>query len=415
MKRTILHIDANGFYASVEALYRPEARNRPLSVCGDPEARHGIVLASNTYAKKCGVKTGMAIWQARQICPGLVAVPPDFPLYVHFSKMLREIYESYSDRVESFGLDECWADLTNPDITIRDGEHYAHEIRERVKRELGITVSVGVSDNKIFAKLGSDLKKPDAVTVIPPEGFKEKIWSLPACELLYVGPKTTKKLRECRIYSIGDLACAPSELLKSRLGKNGLMLQAFANGYDSAPVKPTAVEEAIKSVGNSTTTPVDIATLEDARCVYYLLAESVGMRLRENGFRCRCVNISVRTTDLRTYSCQLALDAPTNITGNIAQVACALFEARFLPLLPLRSVGVSCSMLSMDTEPLQLDMLGNHEKQMKMERLDAAIDEIRRRYGTHVIRRGVVLSGREFSHINPKDDHTIHPMPFFGG
>lgn len=415
MQRTILHADANSFYASVECLYRPEIRNFPLSVCGDPEARHGIVLASNQIAKKRGVKTGMAIWQARQACPDLITVPPDYELYLHFSCKLREIYEQYSDRVESFGLDECWIDVSNPDVTIEDGERIAHEIRNRVKMELGITVSVGVATNKIFAKLGSDMRKPDAVTVIPHSNFQELIWGLPAADLLYVGPKTTRKLMELCIYTIGDLARAPSDILKSRLGRNGLLLQAFANGYDSAPVMPTTMESIIKSIGNSTTTPHDIATLDDARCVYWLLAESVAARLRENGFRSKCVSISIRTTDLLTFSCQQTISTPTNITNEIANLACELFERRYKRNLPLRSVGISCSSLSLDTVPVQLDMLGDQEHRDKQERLDSAVDDVRKRFGTQIIMRGVVMADSRFAQINPKDDHTIHPVPFFSG
>ncbi len=415
MGRVILHMDANSFYASVECLYRPALRDKPVSVCGDPEARHGIVLTSNQHAKRRGIKTGMAIWQARQLCPDLVAVPPDYALYLHFSRMIRDICCGYSDRVESFGLDECWVDVSSPEADMTSGEALAHTLRTRVKQELGITVSVGVSDNKIFAKLGSDMKKPDAVTVIPPDGFREKIWHLPAGALLYVGPRTGRKLHDLGICTIGDLARAPTEVLQARLGKNGLLLQLFANGLDAAPVMPTTAESAIKSIGNSTTTPRDIATIEDARCVFYLLAESVGARLRENGFRSRCVSISVRTTELRSYSCQTTLSVPTCITSEIAALACSLFEGRYANLLPLRSVGISCGMLSPDSSPIQLDMLGDQAKRERLERMDSALDGIRSRFGHQVIQRGVVLADSAFAQISPKDDHTIHPVPFFAG
>lgn len=284
-----------------------------------------------------------------------------------------------------------------------------------MKAELGITVSVGVATNKIFAKLGSDMRKPDAVTVIPHKNFQELIWGLPVADLLYVGPKTTRKLMELCIYTIGDLARAPSDVLKSRLGRNGLLLQAFANGYDSAPVMPTTMESIIKSIGNSTTTPHDIATLDDARCVYWLLAESVAARLRENGFRSKCVSISIRTTDLLTFSCQQTISTPTNITNEIANLACELFERRYKRNLPLRSVGISCGSLSLDTVPVQLDMLGDQEHRDKQERLDSAVDDVRKRFGTQIIMRGVVMADSRFAQINPKDDHTIHPVPFFSG
>ena len=415
MGRTILHSDANTFYASVEMVDNPEIRDFPLAVCGDPEARHGIVLTANRLAKSRGVKTGMAIWQARQVCHDLLLTEPHYRRYIRFSKKMRKIYEQYSDRVESFGLDECWLDVSNPGVTIEDGERIAHEIRNRVRNELGITVSVGVADNKIFAKLGSDMKKPDAVTVIHPDTFQQKIWSLPVSDLLYVGPRTAKKLRDINIGTIGALATAPSDVLRYKLGKNGLMLQAFANGLDESPVMPVDVSMAIKSVGNSTTTPHDIVSLEDARCVYYLLCESVGARLREHGFRSSCVSISIRTTELAWYSCQRKLNRPTNITSEIAQIACELFAERFQRYLPLRSVGVSCGSLVSDKMPIQLDMLGDQEQREKAELVDAAVDSLRNRYGNQIIQRGVVLTDSAFASINPKDDHTIHPVPFFAG
>lgn len=415
MERVVLHVDANSFYASVECLYRPEIRGGPVAVCGDPEARHGIVLTSNGLAKKQGVRTGMAIWQARQCCPSLVTVPPDFPLYIHFSQMMRRMYEEYTDRVESFGLDECWLELTDPRVTMAQGANIGHEIRHRVKTELGITVSVGVSFNKVLAKLGSDYKKPDAVTVFAPENYQEKINPLPARDLLYVGPKTGKKLADCGVNTIGDLARAPASMLKSRLGKNGLMLKSFANGLDTSPVMPSNLSIPLKSLGNSTTTPHDIVTLDDARCVYYLLAESVGARLRENGFRCGCVSISIRTTALDTYSCQQALSMPTAITSEIADAACGLFAHHFLRFLPLRSVGLHCSSLQPDTAPIQLDMLGDEEKRQRLERLDGALDGLRRRFGHQVVQRGLVLTDKGFAQINPKEEHTVHPVPFFRG
>lgn len=415
MGRVILHMDANSFYASVECLYRPEARNKPLSVCGDPEARHGIVLTSNQLAKKRGVKTGMAIWQARQMCPDLMVVPPDYGLYLHFSRMMREMCQGYSERVEAFGLDENWLDVSGPDADMRTGAALAHALRQRVKAELGITVSVGVSDNKVFAKLGSDYRKPDAVTVIDPAHFREIVWPLPAGDLLFVGPRTARRLAGINIRTIGDLANAPADVIARMLGKNGVMLQLYANGLDRSPVMPTVAEAAIKSVGNSTTTPHDMETLDDARCVFYLLAESVGARLRESGLRCRCVSISVRTPELRWYSCQEALTIPTRVTTEIAERAVALFSQRYARLLPLRSVGVSCGMLVPDTAPIQLDMLGSQERRDRLEKLDDALDGIRRRFGHTVIQRGVVLTDRSVAQISPKDDHTIHPVPFYAG
>lgn len=385
MRRVILHADANCFYASVECLYHPSIRSRPVAVCGDPEARHGIVLTANYPAKQMGVRVGQAIWQAKQACAGLITVPPHYDLYVHFSRMMRSIWEEYSDRVEAFGLDENWVDVSDEAKSIRQGELLADKLRDRVRRELGITVSVGVADNKVFAKLGSDFKKPDGTTAIYPETFREKIWPLPARDLLYVGPSTTKRLARLNICTIGDLARADGGLLKAVLGKNGLLLQAFALGLDASPVMPVTAAAAIKSIGNSTTTPHDIATAEDAKCVYYLLAESVAARLREHGFRARCVGISARTTELFVSGCQTMLETPTDITSEIAETAFRLFIQRFTQNLPLRSVGISCSHLTPASSPVQLSFAEDPSERIKKERLDQAIDDLRRRYGHNVI------------------------------
>jgi len=415
MERVILHVDANSYYASVECLYNPDIRDKPVAVGGDVEARHGIILTKNQIAKKYGIKTGEAIWQAKQKCPDLICVPPDFGLYIRFSKRMRRMFEEYSDRVESFGLDEAWVDLTNRGITITDGERLAHEIRKRIKSELGITVSVGVSYNKIFAKLGSDMKKPDAVTVIRKDDYQKKTWELPVEELLYVGRATRRKLQDINILTIGALAHADTDTISYKLGKNGLMLQAFANGLDQSPVMHIDTRMAIKSVGNSTTLPYDIETLDDARCVYYLLAESVAARLRENGFRSRCVSISARTTQLITSGCQRALQHNTNLTDEIAETAMELFTERFARYLPYRSVGISCSMLTPDTDPVQLDLLGDELSRLRRERMERSIDGLRHRYGHQILQRGIVLTHQRFADINPKEDHDIHPVPFFAG
>ena len=415
MERVILHCDANSFYASVECLYRPSLRHSPVAVCGSVEERHGIVLTKNQLAKQQGVQTGEAIWQARMKCPDLVCVPPDFALYIRFSQRMRRLYEEYAERVESFGLDEAWMDISNPGVTIGDGERIAHEIRNRVKRELGITVSVGVSFNKVFAKLGSDLKKPDAVTVIPPDAFQEKVWGLPVGELLFVGPATRRKLGEMNVRTIGDLARMDAGLLRGRLGKPGLTLKAYASGLDTSPVMPAQANAVIKSVGNSTTPPHDLQNTDDARCLYYLLAESVAARLRQDGLRAKCVAISARDTELVTRSCQQTLDRATNLSGEIARAALQLFQERFALGFPYRSIGLSCSALSPQDEPVQLDFMGDEAQRMKNERLENAIDGLRRRFGHQIVRRAVVLTDRQYATVNPVEDHTVHPVPFYAG
>lgn len=415
MDRVILHCDANSYYASVECLYTPEIRQKPVAVSGNAEARHGIILTKNAIAKQYGVKTGEAIWQAKQKCPDLVCVPPDFPLYVHFSGKMRRIYEQYSNRVESFGLDEAWIDLSNHGVRFADGIRIAEEIRRRIREELGLTVSIGVADNKILAKLGSDMKKPDAVTALPPAHVQEIIGDLPVSDLLYVGPSTTRRLARLGITTIGQLARCDSSVLQALLGKNGLTLKAYACGLDRSPVMPVDYRSCVKSVGNSTTPPHDLTNIDDARCIYYLLAESVAARLREGGFRARCISISARTTTLVTRSHQLTLNRPTNLTDELAGAAMTLFAQRFSSGFPYRSVGLSCSILCPDSEPVQLDFTGDEQKRVHMETLERSIDDLRRRYGHQIIQRGVVLRDRSYAQINPVEDHTVHPVPFFSG
>ena len=410
--RTILHVDANSFYASCECLYRPSIREKPVAVCGDPEARHGIVLTKNQHAKKYGVQTGEAIWQAKQKCPSLVVVPPDYPLYLHMSRQMHEILGQYSDKVESFGLDESWVEISADDMDVRKGQLVADEIRHRIHRTLGITVSVGVADNKVMAKLGSDYKKPDATTVLPPDLYERIVWPLPVSDLLYVGPATTRKLARIGVCTIGQLANLDESILAYKFGKIGYMLKAFALGLDTSPVKPIEVSLPIKSVGNSTTPPHDIENMTDVKELVYLLAESVATRLRENNFKARCISVSARTTELVSSSCQTTLSQSTCLAKEIAETALRLFEQRYRFGFPFRSMGINCSQLSALDAPVQVDMFGEDERRVKQEQLERSIDGLRSRFGHQVIRRGIVLSDLSYSEINPKEEHIIHPVGF---
>lgn len=404
--RTILHSDANSFYASVETVYDPSLRNVPLAVCGDPEARHGIILTKNQLAKKAGVITGEAIWQAKQKCPDLHLVKPNYRRYLRFSKMLRDIYSQYTEKIEPFGLDEAWLDVTGHHMS---GEEIADELRRRAREELGITLSVGVSFNKIFAKLGSDMKKPDATTVITVDNFRDKVWPLPAQELLYVGHATTGKLHRRNIYTIGDIACAPKSVLHSALGKCGDMIWSFANGLDTSPVSRLGEEAMIKSVGNSTTTPRDVATPEDAKMVIYLLSESVAERLREHGL-CGCtVNLSVRDCELNSFTCQQKLCDSTALASEISHAAFSLFTRHYHWERPVRSLGVSVSALSPLSCEKQMSMFPDTFRERMFE-FEGAVAGIRRRFGHFAIQRAVFISNRDMGAINPKDDHTIHPV-----
>lgn len=412
--RVVLHSDCNCFYASVELLHHLELRGKPVAVGGDPESRHGIILTADYTAKKYGVKTGMALWQAKQLCPDITFLPPRMDLYLRFSRMAQEIYADYTDLREPFGCDESWLDVTASATLKGDGELIAKEISNRMKSELGITVSIGVSYNKIFAKLGSDYKKPDAITTMYRNEFREKVWSLPASDLLYVGRSTAKKLNSIGVKTIGELAMMDEKLLVSLLGKMGSVLWGFANGYDNSPVRKENTHVAIKSVGNSTTTPRDLTTDEDVKIIIYVLSESVAARLRENGFRCRTVEISIRDNELYSFTRQCKVHNATNITEEIAREAYWLFKENYNWHKPIRSVGVRGADLVTDYYFEQLDMFTDAAMREKQMKVDAAVDDIRRRFGFYSVQRGLMYQDRDLSAVNAKEDHTVHPVAYFG-
>lgn len=415
MKRHILHCDMNAFYASVEAQRRPELRDKPLAVCGSQEERHGIVLTANYLAKPMGVKTGMAIWQARQRCPDLVVLPPDMGEYIRISKMAREIYEDFTDQVEPFGLDEAWLDVTGSVGLCGSPVSIAKEISDRIKFELGITASIGVSDNKITAKLGSDYKKPDAITRIERDNYQEIVYPLPVEDLLYVGPATGRKLRAVGISTIGRLAECPVDVLTRRLGKMGAVLHCFANGRDISPVQKTDHVPNVKSVGNSATTPRDLVSDEDVRMMLFLLSESVASRMRDLAAKCTVVEVSVRDVELRSFTRQRKLPTSTCSSAEIAQVAYDLFRANYRWEKPVRSVGVRGSGLVEACAGVQLSLYADDVKRDKWERIDAAVDRLRERYGYMSVQRALMKTDPLLGGINPKDDHTVHPMGFFAG
>lgn len=403
------------FYASVEMQRHPELRDKPLAVCGSQEDRHGIVLTANYIAKPRGVKTGMAIWQARQCCPNLVVLPPDMAEYIRISKMAREIYEDYTDQVEPFGLDESWLDVTGSVGLFGSPMTIAKEISNRIKFELGITASIGVSDNKITAKLGSDYKKPDAITRIEADNYKEIVYPLPVSDLLYVGPATTRKLYSIGISTIGQLAECPVDILTHKLGKMGAVLHMFANGRDVSPVQKSDHIPNIKSVGNSATTPRDLVNDEDVHLMLYLLAESVASRMRELVCRCTVVEVYVRNIDLNSFCRQRKLQNPTCSSSEIAQVAFELFRASYRWEKSVRSIGVRGSGLVEMDSCLQLSMFQDDKKRDKWERIDATVDKLRERYGYMSVQRALMMTDPLLGKINPKDDHTVHPVGYFAG
>ena len=415
MDRSILHIDANCFYASVEMLHRPELAGKPLAVGGDPEARHGIVLTANYIAKRRGVKTGMALWQAKQACPDIVFVPPRMDLYLRFSRLLLDIYAEYTDKIQSYGCDEAWIQIDESCNIKGDAWKIAEEIRERVKREAGITVSIGISWNKIFAKLGSDYKKPDAITEISRENYKTIAWNLPASDLLYVGRRTAPKLARYGIKTIGDLAQTDPTMLECQLGKMGLVLYMFANGLDDSPVEKEGYDAPIKSIGNSTTTPRDLENNEDVQIILQALSESVSARLRKHNFKCNVVGISIRSNDLYHFSRQRKLTEPTNITDEIMHAAYDLFCENYDWGLPIRSLAVRGTDLVTADIPVQMDLFQNEQKRERQQKLDACIDEIRRRFGYFSIQRAFMLTDPALAGLDAMGSHTVHPIGYFNG
>ena len=396
MDRVILHSDCNCFYASVEMLHHPELDGKPLAVGGDPEQRHGIILTANYIAKRAGVKTGEALWQARQACPGLIILPPRMDLYMRFSEQAREIYREYSDLVEPYGLDECWIDCTQSGECFGSGLELAERISDRIRRELGITVSIGVSWNKVFAKFGSDYR----------------VWESPVSDLLFVGRATQRKLYRYGILTIGDLAGTDPFFLQSVFGKIGLVLSAFARGEDRTPVAADGSEIPVKSIGNSTTTPRDLTTEQDVKMVVYMLAESVASRLRRHGFAGDVVEIYVRDGELRGFSRQHKVDMPTNISEEIAREAMRLFRENYSWERPVRSIGVRVTHLKMEDHPYQISLFTSPEWREKQLKADLAVDEIRDRFGFQAVRRGLMHIDTKLS-ADDAETHVVHPHGYF--
>ncbi|MEE1144764.1 MAG: DNA polymerase IV, partial [Acutalibacteraceae bacterium] len=370
MERVILHCDMNNFYASVECVKNESLRDKPVAVAGDVSSRHGIILAKNNIAKSFGVQTAEPIWQAQLKCRDLIIVPPDFDEYLKYSKLARKIYADYTDLIEPYGMDECWLDVTGSIRLLGNGEKIANEIRERVKSELGLTISVGVSFNKIFAKLGSDMKKPDAVTVINKEDFRNKIWHLPASDLLGVGRSAKKTLDSLGIHTIGQLAGTPADVLKYRLGKCGEMIIRYAKGEDTSPVTPMDYEPPVKSVGHGITTKEDLLNNEEVWNVILALSQDIAHRLRACEKCAKGVAIDIRNNQLRHKQWQKQLQFPTKNSLVIAKEAHALFKSSYSWEFPIRSVTVRAINLVHENTPRQIDIFTDWSKIERGERLE---------------------------------------------
>ena len=392
MSRVILHSDMNNFYASVECMLDPSLKGKPIAVCGSTSDRHGIVLAKNYAAKAFGIQTGEVTWQAQSKCRDLVIVPPHYDQYIRFSRKAREIYRRYTDRIEPFGMDECWLDLTGCRNSFSSGEEIAYDIKETIKLELGLTVSVGVSFNKIFAKFGSDMKKPDAVTCITEENFQDKIWHLPAPDLLGVGWASERTLTKYGIHTIGELANADPDFLKAVMKSHGVMLWRFANGLDNSPVCEDGYKAPIKSIGHGITTKRDLTNDNDVWPVTLELAQDIGHKLRANDLAATGVAIYVRNTDLHGKGWQMKIPMPTQSDSYIAQQCFKLFQREYEWHNDIRSITIRAIDLIAANEPVQVDFFNNRAKLDKMEKLDKVKDEIRQRFGNDSVFNAILLN-----------------------
>ncbi len=391
-ERVILHSDANCFYASCEMVLNPSLRDKAVAVCGSENERHGIVLAKSERAKKCGVKTGMTNREALSLCPDLVIVPPRFEYYQKFSKLLHKIYERYTDFIEPYGLDECWLDVSD---SLKSGEEIASEIRQAVKDELGLSVSIGISFNKVFAKLGSDMKKPDAQTLITRENFKELVWPLPVSDLLYCGRHTSEKLMRLGITTIGALARIPEHYLVSKFGKNGHALWVYANGEDDSRVAHMNDYTPPKSIGHGITCIENLENTDEASKVIVALCQDIGYKLRSHKMSCMGVSLSVKDENLCVFSFQTRLEVATQDQAEIARVAISLLKKNYNWKFRLRALSVTAIDLQSEDAPVQSMMFFDYEKQDKLKRLNSTIDEINNVYGKRSIQPATVLDERK--------------------
>ena len=394
--RSILHCDLNNFYASVECLERPELKDGYVAVCGSQEDRHGIVLAKNERAKKAGVKTGMVIWEAKRLCPELVIIEPDMAKYLEYSKKVRKIYAEYTDLIEPFGIDEAWLDVTASSKIFGTAFNIAETLRKRVKEEIGLTISVGVSFNKVFAKLASDMKKPDATTVIDVNDFKKIVYPLPVNDMIYVGKSSTKKLNSIGIKTIGDIASSDVKSLTALLGKWGEYLYDYATGNDNSPVINAELEGEIKSVSNSTTCYRDLINDEEVKTVFYAMAESVFERAKAYGLgKFKVVSIFIKDSKLIGLIRQKTLAKPSILVETMCKTAMELFKENYTWENPVRTVGIGISHFT--DEPLQMDMFTDDKAEKKKEKLQNCVSEINKKYGKSSIERGIMLTDKHLT------------------
>ena len=396
MERVIFHCDCNSFYASVELLSHPELRTRPVAVCGDPRSRHGIILAKNEPAKAQGVKTAETIWQARRKCPDLILLPAHHELYRAYSKKVNAIYERFTDLVEPFGIDESWLDVTGTlHLFGGDAAALADRIRDTVRSELGLTVSVGVSFNKVFAKLGSDYKKPDATTCITAENFRRIVWPLPVTDLLFVGRAAARVMGQYGIHTIGQLAAFDREALVRLLGKAGGQLWSYANGLDSSPVAPAGQYTPPKSVGNGLTFPHNLTTREEVRQGLALLCDQVAVRLRRHGLKAATVQVTIRDPAFKDICRQRPLEGPSCTARELTRAAVAIVERSWSSGGPIRALTVTAHNLIPEEECAEQQTLFDAQapqRRERVEKLERAMDAIRDKYGRDALTTGTLAA-----------------------
>ncbi len=390
MDRVILHCDCNGYFASVECIDRPELKTVPMAVCGDPDGRHGIILAKNELAKAFGVVTAETVWQAKRKCPALVLVEPHHDKYQSYCEKINGIYEQYTDQVEAFSVDESWLDVTGSLHLFGSGREIADTLRRRIREEIGLTISVGVSFNKTFAKLGSDYQKPDATTEITRENFQQILWPLPAGNMLFVGKTAADILYRHGINTIGNIAAAGKELLCQLLGRTGETVWEYACGRDDSPVKRIGETDPVKSVGNSVTFCRDLAGIEDIRAGLLMLCDQVGTRLRRQGLYCTVLQVQIKDPYLRVISRQRKLNNPTHLTKALLQTALEITAAAWNPQSPIRMLMVTASGLTADGGG-QTSIFDDAERQQRSAKLENAVDKIRSRFGKDAVQYGTVL------------------------
>jgi len=395
-KRTILHCDINNFYASVECVVNPALTKFPVAVAGNPRTRHGIILAKNQVAKQLGIKTGQVIWEAKQLCPNLICLPPQMQLYKTYSEKVIEIYKRFTDKIESFGPDECWLDVTHSISLFGSGVFIANKLREMVRKETGLTISVGVSFNKFFAKLGSDMKKPDAMTEINEQNFKQKIWSMPPNVLIFIGRKTFIKLQKLNINTIGELAQANEKLLVKHFGIIGSKMRTIALGEDETEVGDINNVELVKSVGNGFTTIRDIHNLDEIEASIYTLAEKVAYRMRKINVAGKTIHLGIKDTDLHWTGHSQTIQTPTNTAIEIAEYALNILKTYWdiTKLFNVRSIRVSVCSLCNGDNTLQLSFFENTQIN-KIKKLNSTLDKIRDKYGYYSVRSAKTID-RDF-------------------